>query len=82
MLKVHDCEDTGDRLSEIVAREKGALLVMKILCTVAFFFFTRDYRGEARNGVNIHLVELATAGNDLLDAELAELGLELSESLQ
>lgn len=47
-----------------------------------FFFFTRDYRGEARNGVNIHLVELATAGNDLLDAELAELGLELSESLQ
>lgn len=33
-------------------------------------------------GKNVHLVELAAGRDDLLDAELTQLGLELAEGLQ
>ena len=43
-------------------------------------FWETKQKGE-RERENVHLVELAARGNNLLDAELAELSLELAELL-
>ena len=49
---------------------------MSVRCS----FWETKQKGE-RERENVHLVELAARGNNLLDAELAELSLELAELL-
>lgn len=71
MLGVDNGQDTGDRLPEVVAKEP-------VLASTSPTF---HYSGGEKKKVFSHLVELGARGGNLLDAELAELSLELAELL-
>lgn len=62
-----------------------ALLVIQALemdiITVAGWMDIEGYRMALVSSLDIHLVQLAAGGCDLLDTELAQLGLELAELL-
>lgn len=68
MLGVDDGQDTGDRLADIVAarRHISTCLLVVVVC---------------REG-SLHSVQLGAGRSDLLDAQLAELGLELTKLLE
>src|SRR5699024_97828 len=90
LLGVDDGEDAGDGLSQVVAVEsetpRSAIDDSTIFPTIR----GRCRRGHpptlgccfVLGGESSHLVQLGAGRDDLLDAELAQLGLELGELLR
>lgn len=72
MLGVDDREDAGDRLAEVVAGIAKTISVNRAL------YFPQNLVAEQ---FDVHLGELGARRDDLLDAKLAELSLELTELL-
>jgi hypothetical protein len=83
LLGVDDGQDTGDRLAEIVAvREKTPMSAKRCPCSPSRTsppFAGRPWSARVR--IDVHFVELGARGDDLLDAKLAQLRLELTELL-
>ncbi len=80
LLGVDDGQDTSDRLSEIVAiagkKTRSAHCIPPCPARTSSSSSARGFPEE-----NIHLVELGARRNDLLDAKLAELSLQLTKLL-
>lgn len=89
MLGVDDGQNAGDRLAQIVAKIPSVWRSFKVslvvLCRLSYIPVPSDgldFRlDRGLESVGSHLVQLAARRSDLLDAQLAELSLELAELL-
>lgn len=81
LLGVDDGEDASDRLADIVAiRSKKDMSAQRCPCPPTPYVSQQGSR-RSRIRIDVHLGELAARGDDLLDAKLAQLRLELTELL-
>jgi hypothetical protein len=81
LLRVDDGENAGDRLADVVAiREENTCQPMLPDLPPNFPSFVCGSR-IVRTRIDVHLGELGARRDDLLDAELAQLRLELTQLL-
>lgn len=87
LLGVDDRENAGDRLAEVAAirsNKKEKRLSAHVFPASRFHLHDCHFGYASRrvgNRIDVHLGELGTRGHDLLDPELAQLRLELTELL-
>jgi hypothetical protein len=97
LLRVDDGQDAGDRLADVVAVFWGLAVStcfaeaeswkLDVACRMSrfpncFICTQPRKRSGSLSGSNVHLVQLGAGRGDLLDLQLAQLGLELIELLR